>query len=157
MMTLTEQLILHEGLELKPYLCAAGKMTIGVGRNLEDAGISRDEALLLLRNDIDRIADELAHAIPEFRRLNATRQRVLIDMAFNLGVAGLRKFKKMLAALSADDYARASEEMLRSRWAKQVKGRAVQLACWMKTGKLPTPPPPEQEEPASEEGGLLLD
>ena len=49
---LKDMLIRHEGLKLKPYLCTAGKLTIGVGRNIQDRGITYQEAMMLLENDI---------------------------------------------------------------------------------------------------------
>ena len=53
------RLIEEEGMKLKPYRCPAGKLTIGVGRNLEDKGLSNEEALFLLQNDIIEAVKEL--------------------------------------------------------------------------------------------------
>lgn len=137
-MTIEEQLIRHEGLRLKPYRCTSGKLTIGVGRNIDDRGITQTEALYLLRCDIERIERELSsRLLPWFSDLDRVRQKVLIDMAFNLGVSGLLKFKKTLALVQSGDYEQAATEMLKSRWAKQVKGRAVTLASMMRTGSDP--------------------
>ncbi|MFW6271317.1 MAG: glycoside hydrolase family protein [Bacillota bacterium] len=129
-----KQLILHEGIRLKPYNCTGGKMTIGVGRNLEDKGINREEALHLLANDIKDVKEELDEFY-WFEELSEIRQRVIIDMAINLGVSGLLKFKKMITALKGGDYKRAAIEMLDSRWAKQVGGRADRLARMMETDR----------------------
>lgn len=130
--TLAAQLEQHEGLRLKPYRCSSGKLTIGVGRNLDDVGITRDEAYTLLHNDMDRVLPGL-EALPFWGRLDETRQLVLADMAFNLGIAGLLKFRRMLAAVEKGDYQQASAEMLKSRWAEQVKVRAVHLAKMMRS------------------------
>ena len=127
-------LVKHEGLSLKPYRCPAGKLTIGVGRNLDDRGISEDEAAMLLDNDIRFVSKELSRVLPGFTSLDETRQNVLMDMCFNLGTAGLLKFKAMLAAVGARDFDRAAAEMLNSAWARQVRGRAQTLAAMMKTG-----------------------
>jgi lysozyme len=132
-MTITEQLIADEGFKLRPYRCPAGKLTIGVGRNLEDTGISKAEALLMLENDIRSCADRLK-GIPWFSGLNAVRQEVLINMAFNLGVAGLMGFPRMMAALERGQYVLASQEMLESKWASQVPQRAKRLAEEMASG-----------------------
>jgi lysozyme len=129
---LKEMLIRHEGLKLKPYKCTAGKTTIGVGRNLDDVGITRDEALDLLDNDIDRVLAELDRELPWWRQLDDARQEVLADMCFNLGLAGLLKFKKFLQALEFCDYRTAAAEMLDSAWAVQVGGRATELANIMR-------------------------
>lgn len=129
-----QQLRRHEGERLKPYRCTAGKLTIGVGRNLEDRGITAEESAYLLNNDIEREWKALKTALPWVTGLNDVRQRVLLDMAFNLGIDGLLKFKNTLATIQRGDYERAAGMMLDSLWARQVKGRAVRLAEMMKTG-----------------------
>jgi lysozyme len=63
------------------------------------------------------------------------RQLIVMDMAFNMGVPRLCKFKKMWAAIEAGDFDTASVEMLDSRWARQVKSRATKLSDAMKTGE----------------------
>ena len=87
-------LITHEGLRLKPYRCAAGKLTIGVGRNLEDVGITEEEALYLLKNDIRRVINELKDVLPFWNELSKTRQEALIDMCFNLGLSRFWALKR---------------------------------------------------------------
>ena len=134
-MNIEKQLILHEGLRLKPYRdTIKGHLTIGVGRNLDTTGITRDEAIHLLRNDLVRVRRELSAALPFFTRLSPIRRQVLIDMAFNLGTRGLLKFKKMLAAIDRGDYEIASIEMLSSKWATQVGKRAQRLALMIRLG-----------------------
>jgi lysozyme len=129
-----KQLRLHEGERLKPYRCTAGKLTIGVGRNLEDRGITAEESAYLLNNDIQREWKALTTALPWVTGLNDVRQRVLLDMAFNLGIAGLLKFKNTLATIQRGDFVKAADMMLDSLWAKQVKGRAVRLSQMMRSG-----------------------
>jgi lysozyme len=131
---LVAQLRRHEGVKLTPYRCPAGKLTIGVGRNLDDVGITEDEALVLLDNDVTRLFQECQRHLPTFGSLCEARQHVLMDMSFNLGVAGLLEFRKMLAAVEAADFDRAAAEMLDSRWARQVGERAVTLAKMMREG-----------------------
>lgn len=126
-------LVQHEALRLKPYRCSAGKLTIGVGRNLEDKGITEQEAYMLLANDIKELQRSTI-LIAIVKPHNTVRQEVLLNMAFNLGITRFLGFKKMLAALKQDDYDEAARQMLNSRWARQVKGRAIELARWMKTG-----------------------
>lgn len=130
-----EQLILHEGFELMPYTDTVGKVTIGVGRNLTDRGISKDEALYLLDNDIDLHAEELEKAFPVVHQLDRVRYYVLLDMAFNMGIPRLSKFKNMWTYVKAHDYEKAAVEMLDSKWARQVGRRAKNLAKQMETGR----------------------
>ena len=132
---LITQLIDHEGLKLFPYHCTADKLTIGVGRNLEDRGISNDEAAYLLKNDIEIVERELLEAQPLVSMLDAVRQRVLVDMGFNLGTPTLMKFSNMWDAIEDEDWEEAADQMLDSRWAKQVGRRAHRLADAMRTGE----------------------
>lgn len=134
---LTRWLEHHEGVKLKPYYCTGGKLTIGVGRNLEDVGISRSEAQFMLENDIIRVMKQMDESIPIWRDQSPVRQLVLLDMAFNLGVFGLTKFQNTLAFIEAGDYDSAAEEMLNSRWAEQVGARAMNLASAMKSDTAP--------------------
>jgi len=131
------QLTLHEGMRRFPYKCTSGKLTIGIGRNLDDRGITEAEAAHLLSNDIDDFQSRLTREIPWMVGLDPIRQRVLIDMAFNLGVPGLLKFKRTLAAIRGKEYDRAAAMMLDSRWATQVGMRAERLSEMMATGHLP--------------------
>jgi lysozyme len=153
---LIDQLILHEGMVLKVYQDHLGIDTIGVGRNLQDRGITDGElafmsmlrteiyeqgiteanARFLLANDIDIVEEELRNAHPCIDRLDDVRIRVVLDMAFNMGVPRLCKFKNMWAGIHDGDYVRASAEMLDSRWATQVGQRATRLSEAMKTGEL---------------------
>jgi len=125
----------HEGLRLRPYKCSAGKLTIGYGRNIEDSGISKQEAEIMLCNDISSCESELDLNIPIWRGLSEPRRAVLINMVFNLGYPRFSKFKKMLKAIKDKDFNRAAAEMLDSRWARQVGNRAIELAEIMKTDK----------------------
>lgn len=134
---MVRQLRLHEGERLKPYRCTAGKLTIGVGRNLDDRGISSEESAMLLANDIGNEERELLRALPWVARLDEVRQRVLLDMSFNLGLVGLLAFKRTLAAIEAGEYQQAATMMLDSKWAKQVGQRAERLSRMMATGKTP--------------------
>jgi len=134
---MTRQLRLHEDERLKPYRCTAGKLTIGVGRNLEDRGITREESAYLLANDIAAEERELLRALPWVAQLDEVRQRVLLDMSFNLGIVGLLGFKNTLATIRAGEYTKAAAMMLDSRWAKQVGQRAERLSRMMATGKDP--------------------
>ena len=133
---LLEQLERHEGLRLKPYRDTVGKLTIGYGRNLDDRGISEDEAGFMLDNDIDLVVAELER-MPLFLGLNPVRQVVLANMAFNMGMPTLLTFRRMLGALAEKDWDRAAAEMLDSKWARQVGSRANELSELMRRGEAP--------------------
>jgi len=134
MSKLIEQIKYHEGLRLKPYKCTAGKLTIGYGRNLEDRGITKYEAELLLAHDLGEIESQLNDKLEFWNALDHVRQAVLINMAFNIGINGLMKFKKTLAAIGNGEYSYAAIEMMDSRWAKQVPNRALDLSVQMDLG-----------------------
>lgn len=133
MKSIEEQLIDHEGFEAKVYHCPAGKLTVGVGRNLEDKGITREEALYLLRNDIKECETDLRTIFDNFEGLDDIRKNVLIDMRFNLGPNRFRQFKKMIAAVRQKDFQLAAEEMKDSNWYRQVGKRAENLCEMMRS------------------------
>ena len=132
---LHNQLTRHEGLRLKPYRCTSGKLSIGIGRNLDGSGISEREAELMLENDILKLFAVLPGKIDFFNELDKVRADILVNMAFNMGVNGLLKFKKMLAAVEVGDYVLAASEMLDSRWSSQVGNRSIELSEQMITGE----------------------
>jgi lysozyme len=123
-----------EGYRQFVYKCPAGKSTVGYGLNLEDRGVTEAEADYLLRSVVADVERNLAQRIAFWDRLDRVRQEVLIDMAYNMGVGGLLGFRKTLGFIEAGDYASASTEMLVSRWATQVGGRANKLSRVMLTG-----------------------
>lgn len=131
---LIDDLINDEGIRLKAYRCTAGKLTIGIGRNLDDKGLSIQEIMYLCKNDINEILPQL-QKLTFWNELNSPRQEVLVNMAFNLGVDGLLKFKKTLELISKKEYEKASAEMLRSKWANQVGKRAIRLSKVMRSGE----------------------
>jgi lysozyme len=127
-------LVLHEGLRLFPYKCTAGRVTIGVGRNLDDNGITQAEAFQLLEYDILAVEADLDRTWPWWRQMTDPRQQVLADMAFNLGITRLGGFVNTLAAMKRGDYEAAANGMLNSLWASQVGRRAQRLAKMMREG-----------------------
>jgi lysozyme len=150
------KLIAHEGLRLQVYKDTLGIDTIGIGRNLEDRGITKEEldwmdipnmdavyeygiteadAMYLAKNDVQIVEEELVRAHPCVDKLDAVRQLVLMDMAFNMGVPRLRKFQKMWNAVHEKKFDIAAKEMLDSRWAVQVKSRSTKLAHAMHHGE----------------------
>lgn len=133
---LKQLLVKHESYRQFPYTDTAGHLTIGIGRNLADRGLSTNEAYYLLDDDIMYFSGKLNHFLPFFHTLNENRQIALIDMCFNIGVQGFLNFTHMIIALEAHDYERAAEEMLDSKWAYQVGERATCLANIIRTGEI---------------------
>ena len=121
-------LLRDEGCKLKPYLDTVDKLTIGVGRNLSDNGITMAEASALLENDITSVIVELDRCLPWWRALPELKGRALANMAFNLGLPRLLKFSQMLTALECGEWDMAADEALDSNWAKQVGERAERIA-----------------------------
>ena len=129
----------HEGYRQYTYQCTAGANTIAYGRNLDAVGISEQEADILLNNDIVRAEKDLQVVFDpvflyESGDLSYDRYSVLVNMVFNLGLTRFKGFKKMIKAVKDLDFDAAAREMLDSRWAKQVKQRASELALMMKRG-----------------------
>jgi lysozyme len=144
---LKEILTRHEELRLWPYLCPAGKRTIGVGRNLDDKGLSKEEiamlldegisekvAEMLLDNDIADAIKECNQKFPWFDGLNEARTIVVISMVFNMGMPRFLGFRKTIGHIEAGRFGAAADEMLDSRWARQVGRRATELAQMMRDG-----------------------
>lgn len=123
-----------EGVKNKPYRCTAGKLTIGIGRNLDDVGLSQDEIGLLLENDIARAEMSARRLVPAFDALSDGRKVALVSMAFNLGEVGLSKFTNTLSSINKGQWATAAAGMRASLWAQQVGARAERLAKMMERG-----------------------
>lgn len=134
---LLAQLSEHEGFVGHGYRDSLGFLTIGFGRLIDErkgGGISKGEGLYLLQNDVAKVRAQLDAMLPWWTRLDEVRQRVVADMAFNLGITGLMGFRRTLAHMQAGNYELAAEAMLESRWASQVGRRATRLAQMMRTG-----------------------
>ena len=125
---LIKDLVRDEGSKLKPYHCSENKLTIGIGRNLDDVGINKEESYYLLTTDLVGISRDLDRNILWWRDMPDSARRGLLNMAFNLGWPKLQTFRRMLAALKASDYERAALETLNSKYAKQVGSRACRIA-----------------------------
>jgi lysozyme len=139
---LRQHLLVDEGLRLKPYVDTVGKVTIGIGRNLDDVGISREEAYYLLENDIDKAYRVLVARLPWVLRLDDVRQVVLTNMAFNMGINSLTKFIHTLGAVQRGDWSTAAKGMRGSLWYRQVqKSRSERLIQMMLTGEWPEDQP----------------
>lgn len=157
-----QQLVLHEGLRTKAYQDTEGFWTIGVGYNLSARGtgplkqllnrgfpthvsqttITDLEALRVLLFDIARVESELLTAWPYYAQLDGIRQRVALDMAFNLGIHGAANFVRTRHAVERGDYEEAVNDLYMSKWAHQVGDgeggafdRCDRLATMLRTGE----------------------
>lgn len=134
-------LVADEGIRRFPYKDTVGKLTIGIGRNLDDVGISALEAYELLDHDIDKAVHALVNRYPWFVDLDPVRQAVLVNLCFNLGEAGLAKFVNTLAAVERGDYAAAARGLKASLWFRQVQAsRSSRLVNMMISGEWPGTP-----------------
>lgn len=132
-----DQIKRHEGLVLHAYKDSLGYLTIGYGRLVDKAkhgGISEAEAEYLLQNDVSSVLSVLHRNITFFDSLCIPRQAVLLNMAFQMGITGLLKFKKTLSLIEMGDFDGAADNMLKSLWAKQTPNRANEMAEQMRTG-----------------------
>ena len=129
-------LIRHEGIRLMPYEDSVGKLTIGIGRCLDDNGISMAEAEFMLANDVDWAVAEVRNVFTsEWLTWNEVRQNAMVDFMLNLGPVRFGQFKKMISAIRAYDWPRAAWEMRHSLWASQVGQRAEDLASMIESGE----------------------
>lgn len=133
-MDIYAQLRRDEGLKLHPYRDQVGKVTIGIGRNLDDVGISEQEADFLLANDVKSATVALEANFPWTMGLDDARKGALINMAFNMGIKGLSEFRDFLAKMQAGNYSAAAGAMLDSLWARQVGPRATRLSIQIESG-----------------------
>ena len=131
---LKNELKRDEGVKAKPYYDTVGKISIGVGRNLDDNGISEDEIDMLLLNDIAGVMFDLQKNFTWYEGLSPNRKRAVINMAFNLGISRFKKFKRMIRAIEKGCFKRAATEALDSKWSKQVGDRALRIAKMIEKG-----------------------
>ena len=138
MSKIIEMLREHEGVETHAYVDTVGKVTIGVGRNIDSKGglgLSTDEINYLLANDVKRVNAELAAAFSWYKTLGTPRKDAIMDMCFNMGLPRFKKFKKALAGMAKGDYKTAAVEFLDSRWANQVGQRAITVTDIIRSGE----------------------
>ena len=124
---LKQMLIKHEGKKLWPYKCTAGKLTIGIGHNLDAKGISNAVADLMYEEDIMEVINDLHKIFENFNDLPEQIQLVLANMRFQLGDNGFRKFNKLIKSVERKDWKEMKINMANSLWYKQTNNRAKEL------------------------------
>jgi len=133
---LRSQLIYDEGVRSSAYVDSEGLLTIGVGRLIDEkrgGKLSADEIEYLLDNDIDRVINQAIREFDWYQDLSEIRKEIILNMVFNLGIGGIKKFKNMINALQRHDWEDAAREMLDSKWSGQVGQRAIRLSEAMRT------------------------
>jgi lysozyme len=147
-MSLREMLERHEGRKNRVYKCTAGKDTIGVGHNidakglppdiesfLEDNGYITDEMIdRLLDDDIEDAISDCKRLYPNLEDFGDVRMNALIDFVFNVGYGTARKFVNTNKLINAEKWEQASDSLLQSKYARQVKGRAKEIAEMLRWG-----------------------
>jgi lysozyme len=130
---LRAQLARDEGRRNRPYTDSVGKLTIGIGHNLTDNGLSDAAVDFVFDEDLAIVFVELDQYLPWWREMDEPRQAVLTNMCFNMGIKVLLTFEHTLAAMQRGDYQAAADEMANSKWAEQVGPRATRLITMMRT------------------------
>lgn len=139
---LENTLILHEGVSKFAYTDTTGHITVGVGRNISKTGqgLSTDEIMFLLKNDIDRVYRSICH-YQWFERCNEVRRDVLIELGFNIGVEGLLSFKDFLSALEVNNPGQAVRALESSKWIHEVgESRSQDILYRVQYGRYRTKP-----------------
>ena len=132
---LRKTLIADEGLKLSLYKCTSGKNTIGVGRNLDDRGISEETAMQMLDEDIDLVMHEVSQSINFFHDLPDIVQQALCNLVFNMGISRFLAFKKTLVHLRNQEWDKAADELLDSKYATQLPNRSKRVADMIRSAK----------------------
>jgi lysozyme len=131
-----KMLIQDEGFQNRMYTCPRGKLTIGVGFNLEANGLCDEAIFVQLRHDIAKSQGSAEKVVgPVWKEMDEVRQDVLTSMVFQMGAGGFAKFTDTIAAVREKKWAEAANHMLNSRWAKQTGKRARRLAEMMEKGE----------------------
>lgn len=128
---------LNEGRRRKPYVDTVGKVTIGIGRNLTDVGLSDTEVDDLYENDFARKVADLDRHLPWWRQESPVRRAVLYDLAFNMGIGSLMGFRNTLAHWKAGRYEHAARGLEASLWYRQVKTRGARMVRMVRTNEWP--------------------
>ena len=131
-MALLDRIKHHEGFRSKVYKCTEGYDTIGYGFAIKDLELDKDISEMILMQKLDNLMTRIGKTFVWWRSADSTVKDVVVEMCYQLGVSGFSKFKKTIDHLENRRYAKASVEMLDSRWAKQTPNRALELSNLIK-------------------------
>jgi lysozyme len=141
----------HEGYRKMPYHDRNGDISVGYGYNLTKnplelsprqikiihrQGVSKEKAEFFVSEMCNRLDTQLHETYSWYSQLPVTSQYVMLDMGYNMGLGGLGKFTKTIKLIENRRFTQASQEMLKSKWARQVYGRAIDLASILKSGHI---------------------
>jgi lysozyme len=139
---LKQQLTLDEGYRTFPYDDQTGKppllkgrLTVGIGHNLTDNGLPDEIVQAIFISDVTNATNDLSQKLPWWTSLDDVRQRVLVDMCFNLGIKELVTFTNLLGFIKSGSYQAAADDMRTTLWYKQVGARGERLARMMESGE----------------------
>ena len=140
--TIKEDLIKHEGYKAEIYLCSEGIPTFGIGHAIKEddleytwpvgTPIEKERIDNAFAEDVQTALTDCNALFLEFSSLPEQVQRVLVNMAFNLGRTRLGRFQRMISAVNEGRFKKAADEMVDSRWYNQVGNRSIELENWMR-------------------------
>ena len=140
--TIKEDLIKHEGYKEEIYLCSEGIPTFGIGHAVKEndpehawpvgTPVEKERIDNAFQADLEDALNDVKALVPSIEDKPSQCQRVLVNMAFNLGRTRLGKFKKMIGAVEENNFTEAANQMVDSRWYNQVGNRSVELENWMR-------------------------
>lgn len=137
MAKLEELIRLNEKEKLFPYKDTVGKLTIGIGHNLTDKGISRAVSAMIFQEDLDEAKSTLFKAFPWVTKLDEVRYAALVDMTFNMGINSLKKFVTSMPFIRDGNYKQAAITLRKSLWYRQTESRGVKITKMIETGEWP--------------------
>jgi len=126
----------EEGRRSHPYRCSENKLTIAIGRNIQERGLSDDEIDYLYQNDEKIAISDAESLVDDFEWLADGRKIALVSMAFQMGKGRVSEFKKMIKAINESNFHEAANQMLDSKWYRQTPDRAERAAAMMRTGQI---------------------
>ena len=131
-------LVRHEGIRSEPYVCPAGRLSIGIGRNLEDVGLADDEIQYLFLNDLKTANRTARHLFgKEFDHLDPVRRAAIYDLSFNMGQTRLAQFTNFRGSVDVHDWMEAGKHLCDSNYARQLPKRSKRIRHMIEKGTMP--------------------
>lgn len=126
----------HEGFSPTAYKDSRGFDTIGYGTRVTEIEVDEATAEAWLIREVEEKEARLKH-VNGWHRMDLFRRDIILEMAYQMGVGGVLRFRRMWDAIRDQDWDRAADEMLDSRWARtQTPRRAGRLALRMRAGSM---------------------